>query len=128
MRYPTNFLLTPIPPGFALFYVRIQAKKFLANQNELQYTIKSTEIGQVADIRCFCALCSLLQTISVEPEGIEPSSKHGTNVLSTCLSMTLFSSVGKAHGCQPTAYPVCLGMHPGLVRPHSRFDEHHLID
>lgn len=31
----------------------------------------------------------------VEMEGIEPSSKRGTNKLSTCLVLTWFSSIGR---------------------------------
>ena len=40
-------------------------------------------------------MLSVVENFKVELEGIEPSSKRGTNKLSTCLVLTWFSSIGR---------------------------------
>ena len=57
----------------------------------------------------------------MEPEGFEPSSKHGINELSTCLSMTWLSAVSMVHGYRLAAYPVNLGIGPGQTDSNPRF-------
>ena len=44
--------------------------------------------------------------IYVELEGVEPSSKHGTPVLSTCLSPLGFSSLSKTGATNHRPYPL----------------------
>lgn len=45
--------------------------------------------------------CPLMSLCLVELEGIEPSSKRGTNRLSTCLVCELVFEMWQAHDSQP---------------------------
>lgn len=57
----------------------------------------------------------------VELEGLEPSSKRGTNELSTCLFLSWFSSRGRLRTANRDLILCCFGLFARLSEPYSRF-------
>ena len=57
----------------------------------------------------------------MELEGLEPSSKRGTNVLSTCLFLSWFSNRGRLRTANRGLILCCLGLFARLSESHSRF-------
>lgn len=57
----------------------------------------------------------------VELEGFEPSSKRGTNTLSTCLFLSWFSSRGRLRTANRDLILCFLGLFSRLSESHSRF-------
>lgn len=67
-------------------------------------------------------------TIIVEMEGFEPSSKRGTNKLSTCLVIDLIFVLQQAHDYQLQPYPLNFKLTSRLCEFNSRIFQHHLIE
>ena len=57
----------------------------------------------------------------MELEGLEPSSKRGTNELSTCLFLSWFSSRGRLRTANRDLILCCFGLFARLSEPYSRF-------
>ena len=63
----------------------------------------------------------------VEVEGIEPSSNHGPNKLSTCLVIDLIFVIWQAQDYQPYPYPLNFEIKSRLPNLYFRFILHHLV-
>lgn len=61
-------------------------------------------------------------------EGFEPSSKRGTNKLSTCLVIDLIFVLQQAHDYQLQPYPLNFKLTSRLCEFNSRIFQHHLIE
>ncbi len=67
------------------------------------------------------------QSFKVEVEGIEPSSNHGPNKLSTCLVIDLIFVIWQAHDYQPYPYPLNFELQSRFLKFYFRISLHHLV-
>ena len=78
-----------------LIFNRLVTKKFLVDTSEMNIKGRGSRRKEKPLNYWNSRTYKLLFTISVELEGIEPSSKRGNHKLSTCLSLPKFSCSGR---------------------------------